>query len=106
MTAAAQADLRVIAATRWPRMNHKGRLRELSRLLSWSARRVRAIYNAEAGVSIRAAEAADIASLFNEADEDAVRASQANHRALEARLADVEALLLARQEERNRRLLD
>lgn len=91
MNAAAQTNLRTYAAFRWPELNHKGRLRHLVRLLhTWTARRVRAVYNGEAGVSLRADERVDIAEITGEAD--AVRRSQENYRALEARLAALEAL--------------
>ena len=91
MSAAAQIDLRDFAAIQWPKLNHKGRLRELTRRLpEWTARRVRAVYNNESGVALRAGERADIAEITGEAD--AVRRSQENYRALEARLASLEAL--------------
>lgn len=89
MTAAAQTDLRVFAADEWPLLNHKGRLRELCRLLPWSNRRVRAVYNGEAGVTLRANEADDVAGL-TEREAEHVR-SQAEYRELEARIAALEA---------------
>jgi hypothetical protein len=64
----AATDLRTFAAMKWPNLNHKGRLRELAKLLcTWTARRVRAVYNAEQGVSLRAEEARDIDALTEEA---------------------------------------
>jgi hypothetical protein len=61
-------ELRMFAAEEWPNLNHKGRLRELSkRLTNWTDRRVRAVYNSERGVSLRADEAADIEALIEEA---------------------------------------
>jgi hypothetical protein len=67
MTAAAQTTLRDYAAAEWPRLNHKARLAKLARRLPWSDRRVRAIYNGEAGVSLRAGEQADLDALIGEA---------------------------------------
>lgn len=96
MTAAAQTDLRDYAAFEWPRLNHKGRLRELCRRLPWSDRRVRAIYNAEAGVSLRADEAAAIEALRQRREEEATRD---DIQALQARIARLEATLLAQDED-------
>lgn len=91
MNAAAQIDLRSFAATKWPALNHKGRLRELARLLPvWTARRVRSVYNGEFGVALRADERADIEAITGEAD--AVRRSQEAYRDLEARIASLEAI--------------
>lgn len=93
MNAAAQIDLRSLAATRWPALNHKGRLRELSRLLpDWTGRRVRSVYKGEFGVALRADERADIEAITGEAD--AVRRSQEAYRDLEARIASLEAVLV------------
>jgi hypothetical protein len=64
----ASTALRTFAAAEWPNLNHKGRLRELVRLLpTWRPRRVRSVYNAEQGVSLRAEEASDIEALTEEA---------------------------------------
>lgn len=64
----AATSLRTFAAGEWPSLNHKGRLRELGKLLpTWSTRRVRAVYNTEQGVSLRAEEAHDIEALTEEA---------------------------------------
>lgn len=90
MSAIAHDNLRQYAAINWPKLNHKGRLRELAKLLPWSTRRVRAVYNAEAGVSLRADEMAQIDTLTKEAS-DALRASQESFRTLEARIAALEA---------------
>lgn len=87
MNAAAQIDLRMFAAEEWPLVNHKGRLRNLARLLpKWTERRVRAVYNAEQGVSLRAEERADIEALIQEENRN-------EFQALEARLARLEAAL-------------
>ena len=98
MSITAHADLRNYAATSWPNLNHKGRLRELCRELSWNARRVRAVYNAEPGVSLRANEQADINTL--------IRAAQDEHRDLAERIARLEALLLHQDEGFNRPQVD
>lgn len=93
---AAQTDLRLYAAERWPTLNHKGRLRELAReLANWTARRVRAVYNAEQGVSLRAGERADIEALVEEENRDAFED-------LQARIARLEAALFAQDEEFHR----
>lgn len=65
---AARMELRMFAAEEWPHLNHKGRLRELGKKLTrWTERRVRAVYNSEDGVSLRADEATDIETLIEEA---------------------------------------
>lgn len=92
MIAAAQTDLRNIAALEWPRLNHKGRLRELSRRLPWSPRRVRAVYNAEPGVSLREREAADIKALTGAETEEA---NGTEDRALAERVDQIEAQIAA-----------
>jgi hypothetical protein len=89
----AALSLRNYAAGEWPLLNHKGRLRALSKLLPhWSERRVRAVYNAEQGVALRAAEQADIDALAEEENRN-------EFQALEARLARLEAALFASDEE-------
>ena len=99
MSTVATADLRLYAATSWPLLNHKGRLRELAKLLTaWSRRRVRAVYNAEPGVSLRANEQADIDQL--------IRAARDEHRDLAERIARLEALLLHQDEAFNRPQVD
>lgn len=95
VVAAARTDLRDFAAREWPRLNHKGRLAKLCRLLpSWTNRRVRAVYNAEQGVSLRADEQADIERLtpMDEANRDTFQA-------LQARIARLEAALFAQDPE-------
>ncbi len=83
----AAADLRMFAAEEWPLLNHKGRLRALAKLLpQWTERRIRAVYNAEQGVALRAAEQADIDALAQEENRN-------EFQALEARLAQMEARL-------------
>jgi hypothetical protein len=93
MSAVARTDLRLFAAEEWPLMNHKGRLRNLAKLLPrWTDRRVRAVYNAEQGVSLRAEEFADIQALIEEENRD-------EFQALQARIARLEAALFAQDEE-------
>jgi hypothetical protein len=79
------------AADEWPMLNHKGRLRELGKLLTnWTARRVRAVYNSEQGVSLRAEEQADITALTDKENQDDFMALQARVSRLEAALAAVD----------------
>ena len=83
----AALSLRSFAAGEWPLLNHKGRLRALCKELShWSARRVRAVYNSEQGVALRASEQADIDALAEEENRN-------EFQALAARLARLEAAL-------------
>jgi hypothetical protein len=91
---AAQTDLRDYAAREWPRLNHKGRLAKLCRALPWSDRRVRAVYNAEQGVSLRADEQAEIAKLTAAIDE----ANRETFRDLQSRIARLEAALFHQDE--------
>lgn len=91
MSATANALLRDYAGLKWPSMNHKGRIGRLVRELGFGHRRVRAIYNNEPGVSLRADEMAAIAALRKE-ETDALRQSQENYRLLETRIAALEAL--------------
>jgi hypothetical protein len=89
----AALSLRSYAADEWPLLNHKGRIRALCKALShWSARRVRAVYNSEPGVALRAAEQADIDALTEENNRN-------EFQTLEARLARLEAALFAQDEE-------
>lgn len=93
--AAAHVSLRDYAAREWPLMNHKGRLAKLCRALPWSDRRVRAVYNAEQGVSLRADEQAEI-------DQRTAKIEEANRddfQALQARIARLEAALFAQDAE-------
>ena len=106
MTALAATDsLRTYAAWAWPKFNHKGRLRELSKLLPWGHRRVRAIYNGESGVSLKADESEAIHVLTAEASH-ALAKSQEEYRTLEARIAALEAFFQAGDEEHGGPLLD
>lgn len=91
----ASGRMRDFAAREWPRLNHKGRLRELCRVFpTWSDRRVRAVYNAEQGVSLRADEQADIdqrTATIEEANRDDFQALQARVARLEAALNQTDA---------------
>lgn len=92
MTTAATASLRTYAAHEWPQLNHKGRLAKLCRhLTTWSNRRVRAVYNGERGVALRADEQSDIDQLTQEARNEYVD--------LQTRIARLEALLLHQDED-------
>lgn len=102
MTASAASVLREEARFRWPTLQyHQERIWRLREWLKWSHRRVRSIYNAEDGVSLRGEEALRIEELRSSQERrkqtaqeasDAVRRSQENYRALEARLSALEAL--------------
>lgn len=106
MSASAQFILRDYAGARWPTLNHKGRMARLAGVLGLGHRRVRSIYQNEEGVSLRADEMAAIAALRREKADDAVRSSQAEYRALEARIAALEELFRAGDEEHHRPQLD
>jgi len=58
-----QGTLREYACTRWPSLNHKGRIWRLKDVLKWTERRTRALYNNEAGMRLRADEMAAIEAL-------------------------------------------
>lgn len=98
----ASAVLRAEAKYRWPMLEyHQNRIDRLVDWLKWGHRRVRAIYNAETGVALREHEVLKIAEIEAEqkarerqAEEAtyALRTSQENYRALEARLSALEAL--------------
>lgn len=92
----AHDQLRDFAASKWPRLNHKGRLAQLCRKLPWSDRRVRAVYNAEAGVSLRADEKAAIDALVTAQQDEANRN---DFQALQARIARLEAALFTQDQE-------
>jgi hypothetical protein len=99
MTTAAQLSMRTYAGLQWPSVSHKGRIALLAREFGWSHRRTRSIYNGENGVSLRAGEQAVIDRWRRKKEAENVRASQAEYRALEDRLARVEALLATIDEE-------
>jgi len=95
---AARQSLREYAADQWPHTNHKGRLAKLCRLLPWSDRRVRAVYNGERGVSLRAEEQAALDQLTIEAKHE--------YRTIEALCAGLEALLTHTDEDGYRAQID
>lgn len=80
--------MREYAAFRWPTVNHKGRVAKLARQLGFNHRRVRAIYQNETGVSLRADEMAAIAAL-----QKVEEANRNDFQALQARIARLEAAL-------------
>lgn len=98
----AASVLREEARFRWPTLQyHQERIWRLREWLQWSHRRVRSIYNAEDGVSLRGEEALRIEQIRVSQEQrkqtaqeasSAVRRSQENYRALEARLSALEAL--------------
>jgi hypothetical protein len=53
------------ASLNWPALSHKGRLAELQRMLPFSRRRVRALYNYEPGQTLRAFELEAIDELMS-----------------------------------------
>lgn len=57
--------LREFAGHRWPMLNHKERMKALVPELGWSFRRVRSLYNCDAGLTLREIEAADLDELMN-----------------------------------------
>lgn len=106
MSATAQMMMRDYAGTRWPTLNHKGRIARLANTLGIGHRRVRSLYQNEPGVRLRADEMAAIEALRKVEADDAVRTSQQEYRALEARIASLEALFAAGDEEHGRPHLD
>jgi dTDP-4-amino-4,6-dideoxygalactose transaminase len=92
MSAAAQTILREYAAVKWPTINHKGRMAKLAKALGFGHRRVRAVYQNEPGISLRADELQAITALRRQEEANALEQSQANYRLLEARLAALEEL--------------
>lgn len=93
--------LREYAGLTWPTMNHKGRMAQLARRLGLGHRRIRAIYQNEPGVALRADEAAAIAALRQEQ-----RAAEHDYADLESRLARLEAFLTQRDEDFHRLQVD
>lgn len=87
--------LRQYAGTRWPTLNHKGRMSRLAGELRFGFRRVRSLYQDEPGVRLRADEQASIERLEHIEADDAVRRGQDLYRELEARLAALETFAQA-----------
>jgi hypothetical protein len=96
MSATAQLMMRDYAGTRWPTLNHKGRMSRLASVLGFGHRRVRSIYQNEPGLSLRADEMAAIAALQEQKIEEANRHAFQD---LQARIARLEAALFAQDEE-------
>jgi hypothetical protein len=96
MSATAQTMMRDYAGTRWPSLNHKGRMSRLAGVLGFGHRRVRSIYQNEPGLSLRADEMAAIAALREQKIEEANRNAFQD---LQARIARLEAALFAQDEE-------
>ena len=86
MTAAAATIMREYAATRWPTLNHKGRMSRLADKLNWTHRRVRSIYQQDDRARLRADEMAALDELSQQEARD-------EFQTLEARIAAMEALL-------------
>lgn len=99
LTADASSALRTYSATRWPLLNNKGRIARLARELpAMGHRRVRAIYNAEEGVSLRADEQATIDHL--------TAGARHEYRTIEALCRGLEALLSHTDEDAYRAQID
>jgi hypothetical protein len=96
MSATAQLMMRDYAGTRWPSLNHKGRIARLAGVLGFGHRRVRSIYQNEPGVSLRADEMAAIAALREQKIEEANKNAFQD---LQARIARLEAALFSQDEE-------
>jgi len=96
VSASAQLMLRDYAGHRWPALNHKGRMSRLSGLLGLGHRRVRAIYQSDPSVRLRADELAAIEALSQHQIEEANRNDFA---ALQDRVARLEAVLIHQDEE-------
>ena len=95
----AQNALRNYAAIEWPLVNHKGRIARLAKQLPrLGHRRVRAIYNGEDGVSLRADEQAEIDTLTAEAKHE--------FRTITALCQGLEALLSHTDEDAYRTQID
>jgi hypothetical protein len=91
ITLNASNNLRTYAATKWPLLNNKGRIARLTKELpTFGHRRVRAIYNAEEGVSLRADEQSHIDQLTAEAKHE-YRTITALCQGLEALLSHTDA---------------
>lgn len=96
VSASAQTMLRDYAGHRWPTLNHKGRMSRLAGALGFGHRRVRAIYQADPSVRLRADEMQRIEALRQREIEEANRS---DFQALQARIARLEAALFQQDEE-------
>lgn len=98
---AISTELRTFSRQRWPLANDKYRKARLKDALGVTARRIRSFWEGEETAVPRTKETERIERLIGkkigapqvtEEEADAVRRSQENYRALEARLASLEAL--------------
>lgn len=96
VSASVQTMMRDYSAVRWPTLNHKGRMARLAGVLGFGHRRVKSLYCAEPGTAIRADEYAAVEALQQRQIEEANRH---DFQALQARIARLEAALLAQDEE-------
>lgn len=103
MSATAQLLLRDYAGHQWPTLNHKGRIARLAGHLRMGHRRVRALYQNEFGVRVRADEMAAIQSLQQHEIEEANRNDLQD---LQARIARLEAALFSQDEDFHRDQVD
>jgi len=87
MSATAQLLLRDYAGHQWPTLNHKGRIARLAGHLRMGHRRVRALYQNEFGVRVRADEMAAIEALRH------IEEAKNEHRELAQLAASLQALL-------------
>jgi hypothetical protein len=99
-TAVVSREMRSYARQRWPLANDKARKEAWRRLLGVTARRIKSLWEGEETAVPRATETTLVEQIIGhrigaaaeEEEQDALRSSQENYRALEARLARVEAL--------------
>lgn len=108
LNAAIAHDLRVYARRRWPGENDKYRKDRMRSLLQITARRMKSLWEGEEAAVPRATETERIESLIGkkigapeltEEEANAVGRSQEEYRALEARIAALEAFFRAGDEE-------
>jgi hypothetical protein len=104
-------ELRIYGRQRWPLDNDKRRKERLAALLNLTGRRIKSLWEGAEAAVPRAHEVSAIERLIGKrigAAEEAnsVRASQAEYRALEARIAALEAAFAVGDEEFGRAHLD
>lgn len=90
MSAEAQSMLRDYAGSRWPSLNHKGRITRLAGVLNLGFRRARSLYQNEPGARIRADEMAAIDALRQTQIEEG---NSNDFMVLQERIARLEAML-------------
>ena len=96
VNAAIATDLRVYARRRWPLANDKYRKHRLADLLGVSARRVKSLWEAEETAVVREHEAEAVRKLVGQ--QEAEEANLNDIRALQARIARLEAALFSQDE--------